>query len=135
MRNILLDQAGELRCAYCRSSQFQHKRTTRSKAMGAGAAVTAGVPTGGIGLLAGAGTLATAKKMKCLACGQYNKTGNAKTLPAEPVRTAEQGGLRKPSAAFLAEVERSEAATTTDAPSKPASVWAHFWAGFTGKSL
>lgn len=72
MKDIQVDQQGQQRCWNCGGRQFTHKRTFRSKAIG----VTAGIATVGVAAL---GTLATAKKLKCQRCGEYNKTGSAES--------------------------------------------------------
>ncbi len=60
MRDVRIDQDGELRCWNCGAKGFTEKRTLRSKA------------------LVGVGALLTKKKLKCQVCGEYNDTGNAK---------------------------------------------------------
>jgi DNA-directed RNA polymerase subunit RPC12/RpoP len=60
MKDIRIDQDGELRCWNCGSKGFTEKRTFRSKA------------------LVGVGALMTKKKLKCQVCGEYNDTGNAR---------------------------------------------------------
>ena len=60
MKDVRLDDDGELRCWNCGSKGFTEKRTFRSKA------------------LVGVGALLTKKKLKCQVCGEYNDTGNAK---------------------------------------------------------
>lgn len=60
MKDVRIDSEGTLRCWNCGGKGFKSKRTTRSK------------------LLVGVGALATKKKLKCEACGEYNDTGNAK---------------------------------------------------------
>lgn len=84
VKNVQVDSNGQLHCHNCGAMAFTQKRTFRSKAAGASGAVAAGVLTGGIGLLAGAGTLATKKKLKCQACGTYNNVGNADPYVVEP---------------------------------------------------
>lgn len=59
MKDILVDQAGELRCPSCHGRNFEAKRTTRAK-------VTVGV-----------GALLLPKRMKCMQCGTYAKVGDA----------------------------------------------------------
>lgn len=60
MRNVRVDEHGNLVCWKCGTGNLLPKRTTRSK------------------VIVGVGALATKKKLKCLACGEYNDTGNAK---------------------------------------------------------
>lgn len=60
MKDIRVDENGELRCYNCGSKGLTEKRTTRSK------------------VLVGVGALMTKKKLKCQVCGEYNDTGNAK---------------------------------------------------------
>jgi hypothetical protein len=60
LKDVRLDQDGELRCWNCGAKGFTAKRTFRSKA------------------LVGVGALITKKKLKCQVCGEYNDTGNAK---------------------------------------------------------
>jgi hypothetical protein len=60
VKDVRIDQDGELRCWNCGAKGFTEKRTLRSKA------------------LVGVGALLTKKKLKCQVCGEYNDTGNAK---------------------------------------------------------
>jgi hypothetical protein len=60
VKDVRLDQDGELRCWNCGAKGFTEKRTFRSKAM------------------VGVGALVTKKKLKCQVCGEYDDTGNAK---------------------------------------------------------
>lgn len=69
MKDVRIDQDGELRCWKCGARGFTEKRTARSK------------------VLVGVGALATKKKLKCQSCGEYNDVGNAK--PYKPTK-AEQ---------------------------------------------
>ena len=59
MKNVCVDNAGELRCYNCGSKGFTEKRTMRAK------------------MLVGVGALLTKKKLKCQVCGEYNDSGNA----------------------------------------------------------
>lgn len=59
MKNLLVDQTGQLRCSSCKGKTFIYKRTFRSK------------------FWLGIFCLLTKKKAKCLSCGEYNDTGNA----------------------------------------------------------
>lgn len=70
MRNVRVNEHGELVCWKCGSKNLLAKRTTRSK------------------VAVGVGALATKKKLKCLACGEYNDTGNAK--PSASAKAAQQ---------------------------------------------
>ena len=63
MKDIRVDKDGNLRCASCGSKNLHGRRTTRAHVIGA---VTFTV-----------GALATQKKLRCQACGAYNKQGNA----------------------------------------------------------
>ncbi len=60
MRDVRVDENGDLRCWNCGGKGFKEKRTMRSKA------------------LVGVGALVTKKKLKCHVCGEYNDSGNAK---------------------------------------------------------
>jgi hypothetical protein len=60
MQDIRIDDEGNFRCWKCGGKNFDEKRTFRSKAA------------------LGVGALLTHKKLKCLGCGEYNDTGNAK---------------------------------------------------------
>lgn len=62
MRNARVDSDGDLRCWNCGSRALESKRTFRSKAV--------------LGLAA----LATKKKLRCQACGEYNDVGSASEL-------------------------------------------------------
>lgn len=64
MKDVRIDQNGEFRCWNCGGKQFLEKRTGRAHVTGF---VTVGI-----------GALATKKKLKCHACGEYNDTGSAK---------------------------------------------------------
>lgn len=64
MKDIRVDDDGELRCWNCGSKGLLPKRTARSK------------------VAFGVGALATKKKLKCMVCGEYNATGNAKPYKA-----------------------------------------------------
>lgn len=82
MRNVRVNERGDLCCWKCGSTGLISKRTTRSK------------------VAVGVGALATKKKLKCQACGEYNDVGNAKPTasakaaaaaarqPAQPVQQA-----------------------------------------------
>ena len=93
MKDVRLDQDGELRCWNCGAKGFTEKRTFRSKA------------------LVGVGALLTKKKLKCQVCGEYNDAGNAqpyvgpaarkyrKAYEAEKAARARQGAtVASPSA-------------------------------------
>src|ERR687892_780817 len=81
MKNVRMDENGELRCWNCGSKGFTEKRTFRSKAM------------------VGVGALLTKKKLKCQVCGEYNDTGNAKPY--------EGPASRKYRAQYEAEISRA----------------------------
>ncbi len=59
MKNVRIDENGELRCWNCGGRSFTEKRTMRSK------------------VIVGVGALLTKKKLKCQICGEYNDAGNA----------------------------------------------------------
>jgi rubrerythrin len=59
VQDIRLDEEGNFRCWKCGGKNFDKKRTFRAKAA------------------VGVGALLTHKKLKCLACGEYNDTGSA----------------------------------------------------------
>ena len=63
VQDIRIDKDGNLRCASCGGKNFHGRRTARAHVIGY---VTVGV-----------GALATQKKLRCQACGAYNKQGNA----------------------------------------------------------
>lgn len=77
MRNVQVDENGELQCWNCGARAFTHKRTFRSKALG----VTAAPLTGGLSLAA---PLGTKKKLKCQSCGKYNDVDTADKVPGAP---------------------------------------------------
>jgi hypothetical protein len=60
VKDVRIDFDGTLRCWSCGSSNFEHKRTARSK------------------VAFGVAALAAKKKLKCQACGKWNDVGNAK---------------------------------------------------------
>lgn len=71
MQDIRIDSEGRQRCWNCGSpAGFAHKRTTRSK------------------VAVGVGALATKKKLKCQACGEYNDVGAAKPYKGPSSRRA-----------------------------------------------
>lgn len=70
MKDIQVDENGDLRCATCGGKHFQDRRT--------GTAHVVGFVTVGIG------ALATRKKLRCKLCGAYNRQGNA-----QPYRPAD----------------------------------------------
>ena len=72
MKDVRIDEDGELRCWNCGSKGFKSKRTLRSKA------------------LVGVGALVTKKKLKCEVCGEYNDTGNAKRYDGPASRQVSQ---------------------------------------------
>ncbi|MBP7594315.1 MAG: DUF2510 domain-containing protein [Candidatus Microthrix sp.] len=65
-----MNEHGDLVCWKCGSKNLLAKRTTRSK------------------VVVGVGALATKKKLKCMACGEYNDVGNAK--PTASAKAAQQ---------------------------------------------
>ena len=75
MKDICVDEDGNLRCASCGGKNFHGRRTARAHVIGY---VTVGV-----------GALATQKKLRCQECGAYNKQGNAQpwreTQPTQPI--------------------------------------------------
>jgi hypothetical protein len=62
MRDVRVDQHGDLHCWNCLSTNFERKRTVRSKLMSA------------------VGGRASNKKLKCRVCGQYNDVGHEKQI-------------------------------------------------------
>jgi hypothetical protein len=64
VKDVRIDEEGELRCWNCGGKGLLAKRTGRAHIVGF---VTVGV-----------GALATKKKLKCQTCGEYNDTGSAK---------------------------------------------------------
>ena len=92
MKDVRIDQAGELRCWNCGSKQFTEQRTLRSK------------------VAFGVGALLTKRKLKCVICGEYNDTGGAK-----PYNGPEARKYRK---AYEAELAAAKAAPP--APAAPA---------------
>lgn len=90
MKDIQVDQDGELRCATCGGKHFTEKRTVRAKAAGGGAAVLT------FGIAGAAAPLMTKKKLQCKLCGAYNKVGNAQ--PFEPTTEAARSGVPGPRA-------------------------------------
>lgn len=59
MKNVRMDENGDLRCWNCGGKGLLAKRTFRSK------------------IAVGVGALLTKKKLKCQTCGEYNDSGNA----------------------------------------------------------
>jgi hypothetical protein len=64
MKDIRVDENGQLRCWNCGGKDLLDRRTGRAHVTGW---VTVGI-----------GALATKKKLRCKACGKYNDTGSAK---------------------------------------------------------
>lgn len=97
MKDIRIDDQGRQRCWNCGGTNFTHKRTVRSKVVGGTAVVMTG------GLAAAAAPLATKKKLKCQACGEYNDVGSAKPYegPAS-ARAARKAGTAAIDAAPVA---------------------------------
>lgn len=60
MKDIRIDNQGRQRCWHCGGTNFNLKRTVRSK------------------MVVGVGAMATKKKLKCLSCGEFNDVGSAK---------------------------------------------------------
>lgn len=98
MKDVRIDQAGELRCWNCGGKGLTEKRTLRSKA-------TFGV-----------GALLTKKKLKCQVCGEYNDTGSAK-----PYGGPESRKYRKAYEAELAAAKAVPAPAAAPAPVAPAA--------------
>jgi Zn finger protein HypA/HybF involved in hydrogenase expression len=59
MRDILIDQTGQLRCPKCGGRNFDAQRSLKAKVM------------------FGVGALLAPKRLKCLNCGEMSKGGNA----------------------------------------------------------
>lgn len=74
MKDIQVDDNGDMRCAYCGGKHFQDRRTTSAHVVGF---VTVGV-----------GALATRKKLRCKLCGAYNKQGNAQPFVPQDANAA-----------------------------------------------
>jgi hypothetical protein len=72
MKDVRVDAAGKLHCPKCGSSNFDLARTGKAK-------------LGGF-LTVGVGVMMLPKRMKCLQCGEWCKSGDAKPLPT--TRTA-----------------------------------------------
>ena len=72
MQDIRIDDEGNLRCFKCGGKNFDNKRTLGSK------------------VALGVGALMTHKKMKCLACGEYNDTGSAKPFTGTAIEVARE---------------------------------------------
>jgi hypothetical protein len=91
VKDIRVDEDGNLRCWKCGGKNFTQKRTFRAKAT----AVSAGALTLGIG--AGVAALGTKKKLQCQACHEYNDVGSAKPWdgPANQ-KLAEKRGTAAP---------------------------------------
>lgn len=64
MKDILVDQGGSMRCPKCKGRNFDIGRTKKNKIVG--------FATVGVGLFI------ADKKAKCMACGEWVKTGDAK---------------------------------------------------------
>jgi hypothetical protein len=62
MRDVRVDQHGDLHCWNCLSTNFERKRTARSRLMSA----------------LGGGS--SDKKLKCRVCGHYNDVGHEKQI-------------------------------------------------------
>lgn len=82
MRNVRVDEHGDLVCWKCGNRNLISKRTARSK------------------VIVGVGALATKKKLKCQACGEYNDVGNAK--PSASAKAAQRDAAM---AAYQAQVQ------------------------------
>lgn len=68
MRDVQVDDEGRLRCPSCGGAQFDRERTAAAKITG-----TATI---------GVGVFLTKKRMRCLVCGEWSKSGNAQRVPA-----------------------------------------------------
>lgn len=80
MKDIQVDENGDLRCATCGGKHFQDRRTTRAHVIGW---TTVGI-----------GALATRKKLRCKQCGAYNLQGNAQ--PFSPRDSFVASGVPNP---------------------------------------
>lgn len=80
MKDVRVDDEGNMRCWKCGGKALNSERTTRSK-------LTLGVATLGV----------TKSKLRCQLCGEYNDTGSAKawTSPKKP-RLARKLGISDP---------------------------------------
>jgi hypothetical protein len=59
MKDVLIDQEGQLRCPKCKGANLDLQRSLKSK------------------VIFGVGALLAPKRIKCLACGELSKAGNA----------------------------------------------------------
>ncbi len=89
MKDILIDQDGDLRCPKCKGKNFDHKRSFKAKA-------TFGV-----------GALLLPKRIKCLTCGEMSKGGDAKRW-RDPGKDVVQAPQRPTSRAVTREVPAAE---------------------------
>lgn len=72
MKDVLIDQAGQLRCPNCKGKNFDTQRSLKAKVM------------------FGVGALLAPKRLKCLNCGEMSKGGNAQ-LWIDPALADAQG--------------------------------------------
>jgi hypothetical protein len=93
-----MDFDGTLRCWSCGSSNFEHKRTARSK------------------VAFGVAALAAKKKLKCQACGKWNDVGNAK--PTMSGARPTPSGVNQ----VIVNATQPEAATSQAAAYEPTSL-------------
>lgn len=84
MKDIQVDENGDLRCASCGGKHFQDRRT--------GTAHVVGFVTVGFG------ALATKKKLRCKLCGAYNRQGNA-----QPYTPAPDASVATPTSSYTVE--------------------------------
>ena len=76
VKDIQIDEDGNLRCASCGGKNFHGRRTTRAHAVGF--------------VTLGAGALLSKKKLRCQQCSTYNQTGNA-----QPYERPDEGPVSK----------------------------------------
>src|SRR5205823_1533076 len=84
MKDVRVDAEGHLHCPKCGGTSFDMARTGKAKVSGF--------------LTVGVGVILLPKRMKCLQCGTWSKSGNAKPLPL----TSNVVAGAKPSAARTA---------------------------------
>lgn len=84
MKQVCIDESGELRCWKCGSKNLETRRTSGGKFFGAAVGIVA------LGPLGAAGALAAKKRIRCQGCGQYNETGNPQKWvpPKQPFDTS-----------------------------------------------
>ena len=69
MKDVLIDASGDLHCPYCQGTHFDIAARTQHGELD-------GAVTVGVGLVL---------RMKCLACGEWSKGGDAQPMPTPAV--------------------------------------------------